>query len=423
MHQIRIPALLLFALATAVARALPPSVPEAALRYVDEAFTRNLALQANALDVEQARARLAEARGAYQPSLDFVARYSFADGGRTIDLPTGDLLNGAYRTLNDFLRSQGQNPAFPQISNQSIALLRNHEQETKLRLTQPIYRPEIASGVRANRATTASREAQLAAYRRELRLMVLTAYHNYLQSEAALEILDSAAGLTAEALRTNRLLAGADKVTEDRVLRAEADDLAVQQQCAEAKRDRNHARGYFNFLLNLPLETPIVRASEEELRSLADALLADAAPDTLTVNQREELQALQSAINAAAAGESAVRSRLYPTIGLAVDAGVQGSQYRTGAGANFVQGSLVAEVNLWDGRQRRSRIEQARISRRAVELQLDSTRQQLGLQLQHTFLDTRNEFTRATLNRAITRQRLFIAAAVLDRAAALTPLP
>jgi len=104
-------------------------VPAVAAGYVEEALTRNLALAGQSLEVEQAQARLAEVRGALQPRLDLVARYTRADGRRTIEFPTGDLLNGAYRTLNDYLRSQGQAAAFPQIPTRSIPLLREREQE------------------------------------------------------------------------------------------------------------------------------------------------------------------------------------------------------------------------------------------------------------------------------------------------------
>jgi len=47
-------------------------------------------------------------------------------------------------------------------------------------------------GVRANRATAAAREAQLAAFKRELRLTVLAGYYGYLQAEAAVKILADA---------------------------------------------------------------------------------------------------------------------------------------------------------------------------------------------------------------------------------------
>ena len=460
--------LFIFALAATAPSRLPATggtaIPAAAAAYVAEAFERNVALQGRLPDLEQARARLDEVRSAYQPRVDLVARYTRADGGRTIGFPTGDLLNGAYRTLNDYLRSQGQPGVFPQVANQSIALLRDREQESKVRVVQPLYRPEISRGVRAGRAALLSREAQLAAYRRELRLTVLTAYHGYLQSEAAVEILASAAQLTAEAVRVNRLLAEAGKVTEDRVLRAEADDLAVAQQRAEARRDGNSARSFLNFLVNRPLATPIDRAPEVELQALADALLYGDIPSALSPDRREELQALKSAVAAAVASEDAQRARRWPTLALAVEGGIQGPGYQTGGDAGFLQGSLVAEVNLWDGRERHSRIRQARAEVRKMELQLEETRQQLVLQLQQagdeveaavaahrasqarsraasrafelvaqrdreglanqlTFLDARNERTRAELNRTVTRGRLFIAAAALDRAAALSPLP
>jgi len=440
------------------------TVPAAAASYVNEALANNLGLAGQALDVEQARSRLAEVLGALQPRLDLVARYSRADGGRTIDLPTGDLLNGAYRTLNDYLRTQGQPAAFPQIANQAIPLLRDREQETKLRLIQPLYRPEITRGVRANRANVAAREAQLAAYKRELRLAVLTAYYGYLQAEAAVRIFEAAGALTAEALRVNRLLREAEKITDDRVLRAEADDLAVRQQRAEAERDRNAARSGFNFLLNRAADATITPPSPVELASITAALLADETRAGRAVERREELVARQQALLAATEGEDVARAKLYPTLALAVEGGVQGEDYRTGSGANFVQGSLVAEVNLWDGRQKRGQLTQARLERRRAELALAETRQQLALQLaratddyravatgyraaearraaltrvfeivsnreregvanQLNFLDARNELTRAELNVEIVRQRLFTAAAQLDRAEALTPLP
>ncbi len=454
----------LLLLVTAAPLTAVPPMPAVAEGYVAEALQRNLALAARELDVEQARARLAEARSAFQPRLDIVARYSGAAGGRTIDIPTGDLLNGVYRTLNDYLRSQGQPAAFPQVGNDSIPLLRSREQETKLRLVQPLWRPEIARTARSGREAVAAREAQRAAYRRELRLDVLAAYFGWLQAEAAVGVFTTAAELTTEALRTNHALAAVDKITDDRALRAEADDLLVRQQLAEAERDRNAARSYFDFLLNRPLESPIERPAPAELQQLTDALLAAPPADAVSIERREELEALRRSVAAATATEDAVRARLQPTLALAVEGGIQGETYRTGGDADFVQGSLIAELNVWDGRQRHSEVQQARIERRRAELQLEETRQRIRLQAQqaadeyraaiaaHTaalrraqaserafdivrqreqaglvaqlgFLDARTELTRAQLNRTITAARLVIAAAAFDRATAQTPLP
>jgi outer membrane protein TolC len=441
-----------------------PQRPSVVQSLVAEAMAGNIALQTQAVDVEQARVRLDEARSLFQPRLDLLARYTRADGGRTIDLPIGDLLNPAYATLNQLLAAQGQSASFPQVANQSIPLLREREQETKLRLTQPLYRPEISRGAQARRASLESREASLAQFKRELRLQVESAYYRCRQTEAAVEILKSALGLTGEALRVNRLLFENDKVTEDRVLRAEADQLAVQQQSLEAERDRNLARATLNFLLNRPLSTPVPGSSGDELVLFTQAVLALTPPESPAPDGREELLALRKAIKAASAAEDAERARLYPSLALAVDAGTQGESYGTGRGYNFVQGSLVAAINLWDGRERRSGVQMARLERRKLELQLAGARQQISLEImqaadelrsaaaacataarrreasarafeivsrreleglasQLTFLDARNELTRAELNLEITRQYLLINAAKLDRAAALTPLP
>ena len=58
---------------------------------------------------------LALARTLFYPTLDLNARYSRANGGRTIDVPVGTLLNGAYSTLNQLTNTR----KFPQISDVS----------------------------------------------------------------------------------------------------------------------------------------------------------------------------------------------------------------------------------------------------------------------------------------------------------------
>jgi len=456
--------LLFFACATASVFAADwPRRPAAVEALISQAMVNNLALRSQGVDVEIALARLREARGNFQPRIDFAARYTRADGGRTIDLPIGDLMNPAYDALNQLIAAQGGQGNFPHVSNQSISLLREREQETKLVLVQPLYRPEITRGVKARRADWESREAQLAAYRRELRFQVESAYYRWVQTEAVAGILESAAGVTAEALRMNRSLFSVDKITEDRVLRAEADDLEIQQQRLEAERDRKLALAYLNFLLNRPLATSLADANME-LMQYAQAVSNISIPPSESVERREELVALSKAIDAATAAEGVERARRYPTLALAAEAGIQGENYRTGRGYNYGMASLVGQVNIWDGKALSSRQRQARLERTKLEIQRDQARQQLaldadsaadelraalaacqtaerrrvasarafeivsrrereGMASQLSFLDARNEFTRAELNLEIVRQRLLIAVAALDRATAATPLP
>lgn len=440
-----------------------PRRPAAVETLIAQALEGNLALRSQAIDVEQALVRLQEARSFFQPRLDFSARYTQAEGGRTIDLPVGDLVNPAYEALNQLLAAQGQQANFPHVSNESIALLRGREQETKLTLVQPLYRPEITRGVKARRADWQSREAQIAAFRRELRFQVEAGYYRWVQAESVARVLESAASVTAEALRVNRSLFSVDKVTEDRVLRAEADDLEIQQQRLEAERDRKLARASLNFLLNRPLATEIGQPPRDELERYAQAVAEFSIHQAPTIEHREELVALSKAIEAASAAEGVEKARRYPTLAFAAEGGIQGENYRTGSGNNYGMASLVAQVNIWDGKAGSARQRQARLERNKLELQLNQVRQQLaldaersadelraaiaacrtaerrraasarafdlvnrrereGMASQLSFLDARNEFTRAELNLEITRERLLIAAAAFDRATAATPL-
>src|SRR5687767_10377649 len=103
-----------------------PGRPLAAVidAYVREGLKSNLALQAQSLEVERAAAALDGARARYFPEAGFAARYTRAEGGRTIELPLGDALNPAYQTLNDLLVQQGQQPQFPVVQNETIHFLR-----------------------------------------------------------------------------------------------------------------------------------------------------------------------------------------------------------------------------------------------------------------------------------------------------------
>src|ERR1700685_475809 len=65
------------------------SVEEAVASLVSDALAANLELDGASAGVAERLAALDQARARYLPSLDFSARYSRADGGRTVDFPVG----------------------------------------------------------------------------------------------------------------------------------------------------------------------------------------------------------------------------------------------------------------------------------------------------------------------------------------------
>jgi outer membrane protein TolC len=451
-------------------------------RLVAEGLRSNLAVRQEALSLEQSRRALAEARGRYLPSLDVQARYSRAEGGRTIDIPVGDLVNPVYRTLNELLAEQGRPGEFPTVENQEVRFLREREQETALRLTQPLFAPRIRYGVRAQRHDVASREAALEAFQRDLVRDIQVAYYRFQKARRKVAILEAAEALARENKRTNERLLAADAVTREAVFRADADVLALQQQVEAARGQRDQARSYLNFLLNRPLDTPIAEPEQDlsvlvarrtdALRAAlpaasADTSFADAALSTWTNRARQQrpvLDQLASAISGAEAQTRLTRTAYLPSVSLVVEAGTQGEVYGFGDDQRFLLGSVVLRWNLFDGGQDRARVQQQRLATERLRLQREEAARQIDLQVQDalddvqvalrslttaearvraaresfrltrrryeegranlvTFTDARTTLTDAELNLSVTRFDVLTRLAELERAAALYPLP
>lgn len=117
--------ILLFLLAPALSRA--QGTLDSLLRA---GLDSNLGLRQQSIALERSFAALREARGLFLPSLSLLADYTYADGGRKIDIPVGDLMNPVYSTLNQLTQSN----AFPQIANVSEQFLPNDFHDTRLRL-------------------------------------------------------------------------------------------------------------------------------------------------------------------------------------------------------------------------------------------------------------------------------------------------
>src|SRR5476649_2469889 len=80
-----------FSIASPGSPPAPGSVEEAVNGLVADALAANLELDEAGAGVAQRLAALDQARALYLPALDFSARYTRANGGRTIEFPVGDL--------------------------------------------------------------------------------------------------------------------------------------------------------------------------------------------------------------------------------------------------------------------------------------------------------------------------------------------
>ena len=95
---------------------------------VDEALVANLELRASSLTVQQRLAALAQAPARYLPAIDFAARHTVADGGRTIDIPVGDLVNPIYETLEGWQGTTRGARSWNDLPAQAVKYVRHVEE-------------------------------------------------------------------------------------------------------------------------------------------------------------------------------------------------------------------------------------------------------------------------------------------------------
>src|SRR6185369_14905853 len=82
-------------------------------------------------------------------------------------------------------------------------------------------------------------------------------YLNWLMTLRARAVLEATREVLEENLRVNESMLRNGRVTEDQVLRARTEQLAVRQQLRESASSTDQARNYVNFLLNRPLDKPL----------------------------------------------------------------------------------------------------------------------------------------------------------------------
>lgn len=339
--------------------------------YVRQAIEGNLGLRRERLAADRAEAEVREARGQFLPTVAFDARYSEMSGGLNI----GDFINPAYGALNEITGSD----RFPTDVDARLPLAA----ETRIRIAQPLYQPAISENHRLRRTLRDLQGHALNAATRQLAADVQTAYLDYARSVRVVELYRSTLPLLDENLRVAERLVARGTATPDAVLRARAERGETQQALDEAAVRSQAALRRFNHLLNRGLDTPVEVLPDS---ALAFALSVDEDQAVRrALDGREELRQSDAGI---AAAESQVRlagaARL-PTVALAVDYGLQGSDYRLSADDDFAVASLVVQWNAFNGGQTGARRQQARIAADQARAGRAQAEQQIELQVRTAY--------------------------------------
>lgn len=339
--------------------------------YISTAFAQNQGLKQQQFDLERAMSALQEAKSLYLPTVSMLGNYTKASGGRTIDVPIGDIVNPIYRALNELTNST----KYPQLSNQSVLLNPDNFYDVKLHTTLPLINAEIRYNKLIKQQLISSQQAALNVYKRALVKDIKTAYYRYYQALQGVETYNSAMQLINENIRVNTSLLRNGVRNSTALLRAQTEQQKTNAALINAQRSVGNARAYFNFLLN--------RSLQDSIQTDSTAIAAiTTEPDTASdIGNREELKQLQALQQVNALDYRLQRSSLIPKLNTFLDLGSQGTGITVNSKTRYYLWGVGMQWDLFTGGKYKYRAEQARANMRSTTAKLDETEQSLKLQL------------------------------------------
>ena len=348
--------------------------------YIQEGLENNLGLKQQETNYQKSLEALKESKGLFFPNISLEARYSVSQGGRTIDLPIGDLLNPVYATLNQLI----QQNSFPPVENLSFMFLRPQEHETKLRLVQPVFNTDIYYNSLIKKELVRSEQITLLQYKHELTAEIKKAWYQTAMAKSIAEMLGKSRILLEENVRINQKLFENDKITKDILYRSETEIIKFDQQIQEAEKNYKLAGAYLNFLVNRPLDE-VLQIDRPGTLPLVPESAQSYAQSAL--NNREELKKIDSYEQLVDYQLKMQRAGALPELMLVADYGFQGEKYALNKDSDFAQASALLSWNLFRGFQNRSKIQQILLQKEMIEHQKEEVKKQIKLQVTSALLE------------------------------------
>jgi outer membrane protein TolC len=415
--------------------------------YIQEGQANNLVLKEKNASLDQSLLALKDAKSFFLPSMDFGASYTLAEGGRTIAFPVGDLLNPVYSTLNKLTASS----SFPQIDNVSEQLLPDNFYDTRFRTTLPILNTDIKYQNQIRKEQVNWNSYQVEIYRATLIQDIRVAYFSFCAAHSSIEILKNTLQLVTQNLKDTRSLVENGKGLPAAVLRAESELEQVKSMLLESENKTINAAQYLNFLVNRPLEQSVPFEAIPLDLSQLDQLLAEEIQE-----QNPELRAMESMESIQQTLLKSGKNYWVPKISTYADLGSQGFDWSFDSQSRYLMWGLNFSVPVFQGGRNQNQIQKNIIGLESIQRQKELVNQKLNLSLQIQknevktllaglqsaekkllaataylklidsgfkegsqslleFIDARNQFTQAALQKTISEYKLQMALAQLER--------
>lgn len=334
--------------------------------YVKEGLENNIVLKQKRISLEKALYSLKTANSLFFPSVTLLADYTSGEGGRSISIPVGDMLNPVYNTLNQLTQSN----RFPQIENVKQDFFPNQFYDVKLRASMPILNTDLIFNRQIQNGQIEIQEYEVATYRRELVKEIKTAYYNYLSALEAEKIYAAALELAKEGKRVNESLLKNGSGLPVYVLRSEAELENIYAKIEEAHNLSAKAGRYFNFLLNRDIEAVIITDS------IDDPKLFTTTGENMW-QMREELKMVQKGIEINKSALQMNKFHWVPKINGFVDFGAQDSKFKYNSDSRYTLYGIQLSLPIFEAFRSNYMIEQSELEIKYAELNLSMLNKQL----------------------------------------------
>jgi outer membrane protein TolC len=343
--------------------------------YINQAFAQNHSLKQQQFDLEKAMFALKEAKAMYLPTVSVLGSYTKAAGGRTIDVPVGDLVNPIYSALNE-LTASGK---YPQLANQSFLLNPDNFYDMKVRTTLPLINAEIRFNKLIKKQLIGSQQASFNVYKRALVKDVKVAYYRYYQALQSIEAYQNAKGLINENIRVNASLQRNGVRNGTALIRAQTEQEKNNSALVDARKNADNARAYFNFLLNKPLQDSVVIDTNCFLKK------TQIADSNLDVKGREELSQLKASQMINQLDYKLQRSNLIPKLNTFLDLGSQGADFSVNDKTRYYSWGFNLQWEIFTSGRNKYKAAQFQSSLKSTTEKFDEAEQSFKLQLLQSY--------------------------------------
>ena len=359
--------------------------------YIEEGLKSNLVLQQKTISWEQAQQSLQVARSYFLPSVNLLTDYVSGEGGRSISMPIGDLLNPVYASLNQITQSD----QFPQVENVEQNFFPKNFYDARVRTSLPLINTDLYMNRTIQGQQVMMKQFELSAYKRQLVFDIKSAYFIYLGANAAVKIYESGLQLVNKNVEINESLLRNGKSLPANYLRSKSEAERVKAELNSAQNRAANARKYFNFLLNRELDTEINSSYN----------VADADPMDTTyvdVDGREELQMLRTAKEINQSTLRLTKLSRIPKVNAFFDVGSQAADWRVNENSRYYLVGVQLTMPLFQGFRTNHTIRQNSLEIEKTQLNLSHTTQQLNL----AAMVAKNDLQTATQNYIASREQL-----------------